>query len=76
VTLSRKARKDMKVTIDYNQPLSAPVAAGQEVGKIIVTAPDAANVEAPLYAASAVERMGPFGRAAIVAGQLIWGNRH
>jgi D-alanyl-D-alanine carboxypeptidase (penicillin-binding protein 5/6) len=76
VTLSRKARKDMKVTVDYNQPVLAPVQQGQEIGKLVVTAPDTGNVETPLSAAVSVDRLGPLGRAATVAGQLIWGDRH
>ena len=76
VTLPRKSRKDMKVALDYQQPIAAPVRQGQEVGKIVVTAPETAPVEAPLVAAAKVERLGPFGRAAMVAAHLIWGNRH
>jgi D-alanyl-D-alanine carboxypeptidase (penicillin-binding protein 5/6) len=76
VTLPRKARKDMKVTLDYNQPVTAPVAKGMPIGKIVVTAPDTAPVEAPLLAATGVDRLGPIGRAAMVAGHLIWGDRH
>jgi D-alanyl-D-alanine carboxypeptidase (penicillin-binding protein 5/6) len=75
VTLPRKSRKDMKVTVDYNQPLPAPVEKGQQAGKIVVTAPDTAPVETPLLAAGDVERLGPVGRAAAVAGHMVWGNR-
>jgi serine-type D-Ala-D-Ala carboxypeptidase (penicillin-binding protein 5/6) len=76
VTLMRSERKDMKVAVDYDQPVPAPIAAGQELGKIVVTAPDVAPFEAPLYAATSVPRMGPMGRAAMVAAHLIWSNRH
>ena len=75
VTLPRKSRKDMKVSVDYNQPLAAPVGKGQEAGKIVVTAPDTAAVETPLLTAAAVERLGPIGRAAAVAGHMVWGSR-
>ena len=75
VTLPRKSRKDMKVTVDYNQPLPAPVEKGQQAGKIVVTAPDTAPVETPLVAAGGVERLGPVGRAAMVAGHMVWGSR-
>src|SRR5579864_5983286 len=54
VTLPRKSRKDMKVVIDYDKPVPAPVGQGQAIGKVAVTAPDMAPVEAPLVAASAV----------------------
>jgi len=75
VTLPRKSRKDMKVSVDYNQPLAAPVGKGQEAGKIVVTAPDTAAVETPLLTAARVERLGPLGRAAAVAGHMVWGSR-
>jgi D-alanyl-D-alanine carboxypeptidase (penicillin-binding protein 5/6) len=75
VTLPRKSRKDMKVTVDYNQPLAAPVEKGQPAGKVVVIAPDAAPTETPLLAGASVERLGPVGRAAMVAGHLVWGNR-
>jgi len=76
VTLPRKSRKDMKVSIEYDKPIAAPVKKGQEIGKVVVTAPDVQPVESPLFAASGVDRMGPFGRMAIVAAHMIWGDRH
>ena len=76
VTLPRKARKDMKVTVEYDRPIAAPITEGQTVGKVIVTAPDAPPTEAPLVAAASVGRMDPLGRIATLAGYLVWGNRH
>jgi len=76
VTMPRKSRKDMKVTLAYNSPVAAPIGQGQEIGKVVVTAPDMAQVEAPVFAAASVARMGAFGRMAMVAAHLIWGNRH
>jgi D-alanyl-D-alanine carboxypeptidase (penicillin-binding protein 5/6) len=76
VTMPRKSRKDMKVTLAYNSPVPAPIGQGQEIGKVVVTAPDMTQVEAPLFAAASIARMGAFGRMAMVAAHLIWGNRH
>ncbi|HVB17203.1 MAG TPA: D-alanyl-D-alanine carboxypeptidase family protein [Stellaceae bacterium] len=76
VTMPRASRKDMKVTVEYSQPIPAPVERGQQLGKVVVTAPNVATVEAPLYAAAAVGRMGAFGRMATTAGYLIWGDKH
>jgi D-alanyl-D-alanine carboxypeptidase (penicillin-binding protein 5/6) len=76
VTLTRKARKDMRVAVDYQKPVAAPVKQGQEMGKITVSAPDSATIEAPLIAAASVDRLGPFGRMAAVAGNWIWGENH
>jgi serine-type D-Ala-D-Ala carboxypeptidase (penicillin-binding protein 5/6) len=76
VTLPRKSRKDMKVTVEYDRPIAAPITEGQTVGKVIVTAPDVPATEAPLVAAAKVDRMDPLGRIATLAGYLVWGNRH
>ena len=75
VTMPRKSRKDMKVVVSYDKPVPAPIKKGQELGKVVVTAPDMAQVEVPLVAAAGVDRMGPLGRMAMVAAHLIWGNR-
>ena len=75
VTLPRKSRKDMKVSLVYDKPVAAPIKQGQEIGKVTVTAPDAAPVETPLIAAAAVDRLGPLGRMTAVAGNWIWGKR-
>ena len=74
VTLSRQARKDMHVTLQYDSPISAPVQKGETVGTIIVTAPDTPQQELPLVTATAVPRMDAGGRIATLAGYLVWHN--
>jgi serine-type D-Ala-D-Ala carboxypeptidase (penicillin-binding protein 5/6) len=76
VTLPRKARKDMKVTVEYDRPIAAPIQKGDTVGKVVMTAPDVPSVDAPLIAAASVERMNSWGRVATLAGYLVWGQRH
>ena len=76
VTMARKSRKDMKVTIEYRQPVAAPIGEGAAIGRVVVTAPDMATVDAPLHAGAGVPRMGAFGRMAMVAAHLVWGERH
>ena len=76
VTLPRRSRRDMKVTVDYAKPVPAPVKEGDEIGKVVVTAPDTDTIERPLFAAAAVPPIGTLGRMATLAGYLIWGNRH
>jgi len=75
VTLPRAARRGMKVTAHYDGPAHAPVAKGQVVGKLIVTAEGVDPVEFPLVAAQPVERLGTFGRVAVAAAYLVWGRR-
>jgi len=75
VTLPRKLRKDMKVTIDYDRPIPAPVRKGKALGKLVVTAPDVPSTEATLIAGTDVDRMDTLGRVATLAGYLVWGGR-
>jgi serine-type D-Ala-D-Ala carboxypeptidase (penicillin-binding protein 5/6) len=76
VTLPRRSRKDMKVSVAYDKPVPAPIKKGDKVGKLVVTAPEMAPAEVPLVAAGNVDRMGPVGRIAMVAAHLIWSRLH
>lgn len=62
VTLNRTARKDMKVAIRYDAPVPAPIARGDWLGVLTVTAPGIAPIERPLVAGAPVEALGPVGR--------------
>ena len=76
VTLPRRSRKDMKVTVAYDKPVPAPVKKGEPIGKVVVTASDMQPAEAPLIAGANVDRMGPVGRVAMAAAHLIWSRLH
>lgn len=73
VTLPRKARHDLKVTAVYDAAVKAPVAKGQTVGRLVVSAPDMDAQDFPLVAAEPVARLNPLGRVAAAAGYLLWG---
>ncbi|MBI1777562.1 MAG: D-alanyl-D-alanine carboxypeptidase [Proteobacteria bacterium] len=73
VTLPRRARRDMKVTAVYEEPIAAPIAKGQEIGKLVVTAPGIERRELPLVASAAVDKLGPIGRIGAAVSYLIWG---
>jgi len=75
VTLSRKSRKDMKVTVDYDRPVPAPIQKGHPLGKLVVTAPDVPPTEVKLVAGADIQRMDTLGRVATLAGYLVWGGR-
>src|SRR5262249_2623580 len=75
VTLPRKSRKDMKVTVEYDRPIPAPITKGQPVGKVTVTAPDMVPIETPLVAGAGIDRMDAVGRIGTLAGYLVWGGR-
>jgi len=65
VTLQVDSRPNMKVAIRYTAPLRAPLAQGQQVATLVVTAPDFPGMTVPLVAAQPVDSLGFFGRIAI-----------
>ncbi|HVJ51579.1 MAG TPA: D-alanyl-D-alanine carboxypeptidase family protein [Aliidongia sp.] len=73
VSMSRAARKDMKVTVSYDGPIKAPIAAGQQVGMLTVSAPDMPEQSVPIVAGAAVGALGPMGRASAALSHMIWG---
>lgn len=76
VTLPRSSRAHMKVTAEYDGPVHAPVAKGEPVGRLVVSAPDVKDMSFPLVAAAPVGKLGPLARVATAAGYLIWGPTH
>lgn len=75
VTLQVDSRPGMKVAVHYNGPLAAPVAQGQQVGTLSVTAPDFPGMAIPLYAAHDVSKVGLFGRMMLGIRALFGGNK-
>jgi D-alanyl-D-alanine carboxypeptidase (penicillin-binding protein 5/6) len=75
VSLPRAARKDMKVTVSYDGPIKAPIAAGQPIGTLTVTAPDAPAQSVPIAAGAAVEKLGHFERIGAALAHMIWGSK-
>lgn len=62
VTLRRVDRARMEVKVIYDGPVPAPIAAGDPVAQLEISAPDMPVIHLPLVAAGAVERQGVFGR--------------
>ncbi len=62
VTLTPDARTAMKVTVSYDGPVQAPIAKGQRVGALNVSAPNYPAFNVPLVAAEDVGREGFIGR--------------
>jgi len=68
VTLSKRDRPGLKVTAVWDNPIPAPIQAGQPVGRLLIAAPEMEKleqpkqIEVPLVAAGPVERLGFAGR--------------
>lgn len=73
--LKRSSRKKMKVTVELDEPVPAPVVKGTPVGKLVVSAPDMTTLERPLLAAEDIGPLGPVGRFKAAISYLVWGGR-
>ncbi|MFQ5468362.1 MAG: D-alanyl-D-alanine carboxypeptidase family protein, partial [Kiloniellaceae bacterium] len=62
ITLSRRARAAMKVKVVYDGPIPTPILEGDQVARLVVSAPDTQPIDMPLLAGASVERLGLFGR--------------
>ena len=75
VTMARKARSDLKVTISAPGPVPAPVEKGTQVATLTVEAPDLDPIELPLTAGAQVDRLSPLGRIGAAFNYLLWGEQ-
>jgi D-alanyl-D-alanine carboxypeptidase (penicillin-binding protein 5/6) len=73
VTLRREERKELKVVARYEAPLPAPIAAGQEIGRLEVSVAGRELFAVPLLAGAAVERAGMLGRLTGALTYLVFG---
>jgi D-alanyl-D-alanine carboxypeptidase (penicillin-binding protein 5/6) len=62
VTMQVDSHAGMKAVLSYTSPLKAPIAAGQQVGTMKITAPEFPAMNIPVYAAQNVSRAGFFSR--------------
>ena len=73
VTMQVESRASMKVTLDYDGPIQAPIAENQRIGTLHVAAPEFPGVTVPVYAAEPVPAVGFFGRIATGLHALVFG---
>lgn len=73
LTMERKHRKSLKVTIRHDEPIPAPIKKGSKVGEIIVSIADRDPMNIPLIAGADVQRLGPSGRLSAAIHYLLWG---
>jgi D-alanyl-D-alanine carboxypeptidase (penicillin-binding protein 5/6) len=73
VTMPRNWRQKASVKISYDQPLTAPVAKGDTLGRLTVTGQGVPNLDLPLMAAADVPRLGLPGRAIAVLSRYMTG---
>ncbi len=69
--LHRAARRDIKIKLTYQDPLKAPITAGQEIGTMTVLAPGFEGEPIPVFAEADVPALGLFGKAALAIKHLV-----
>ncbi|MDF1792985.1 MAG: D-alanyl-D-alanine carboxypeptidase [Thalassobaculaceae bacterium] len=73
LTMPRTARKEMRVTVEYEGPIPAPIVKGQVLARLRIAAPDMEDRVVALRAGADVAKLGPFGRITAAVGHLVWG---
>ncbi|MBC8337556.1 MAG: D-alanyl-D-alanine carboxypeptidase [Rhodospirillales bacterium] len=73
LTLPRKARRKMKVSVRFQNPVPAPVAKGDKLATLVVAAPGEETIEISLVAAGDVSRLGLIGRLGTALKGILWG---
>lgn len=74
LTLSRRDRSALKVTLSYNSPIAAPIAEGQPVASITVSAPGVEDRQIPVLAGADVSQVGGFSRIGAALEYLLFGS--
>ncbi len=74
VTINKKDIRHLKVSIEFNGPISAPVKKGTEVANIIVSKKDEIIKKLPLFAAEDLKKVNFFKSLLTSLNYLIWGD--
>lgn len=74
VTLPRSERQNIVAKAVYNGPIEAPIAAGQEIGELVVDIPGMPQARTPIVAAKSVEELGFGGRIAAALMHFVFGS--
>ena len=72
MVLSRKDRQAMEISLQWLDPVPAPIRAGDQIGTLVVTLPDEVT-KMPLRAAQDVDTLGLFNRIGAAVKYLIFG---
>ena len=74
ITINKKDIRHLKVSLEYNGPISAPIDKGTEVAKIIIAKKDEVIKSLPLYAAEDIKKVNIFKSLLTSLNYLIWGD--
>jgi len=74
VTISKKEIKGLKVTINYNGPIMAPIEKDQEIGALIVKIDDEEIRSLPIYSNEKIKKVNFFKSLFLSLNYMIWGD--
>lgn len=74
ITMSRRQRAEMKVSVEYFNPVAAPIARGQQIGDIVVELRGREPMRLPLLAGQAVDSVGGLGKIGAAFEYLLFGS--
>ena len=73
VTMTRKARRGMAVSVRFEGPIPAPIAKGSPVATLLIDTPEDEVIEVALTAGQDVPRLGAIGRLGAALNHLLCG---
>ena len=73
LTLPKSSRRKMVVKTIYEAPIPAPVAKGDRVATLSISAPGVGPIEVPLVAGEGVKKLGLTGRLMAAVNYILWG---
>ncbi len=74
LTISKKNIRNIKVTLNYEGPIVAPINKGEKIGEIIVKNKDEVVKKLPLFAAEDLKKVNFFRSLFTSINYLIWGD--
>ena len=74
VTINKKNINHLKISLEYDGPIKAPVKKGKQVANIIVSKKDEIIKSVPLYAAEDLKKVNFFKSLITSLDYLIWGD--
>ena len=74
ITINKKDISHLKISLEYNGPVAAPVENGKQIAKIIISKKDEILKSVPLYAAEDLKKVNFFKSLLTSINYLIWGD--
>ena len=74
LTLKRSDKQKMKMIVNYDEPITAPISKGQKIGTLMIQIPRNKVVTYPLVASIGIEQLNPFRRILAAINYLVWGS--